>query len=310
MIRDVLPVLSDAWKCSDGTEAPSARLLRHSDAFTLIVDRAATLVDQADSHARDFSGAIANTPKPAEFEAVRARLQQALEANAKFPGRFTPLVSSLIAQQGELRQQAVNCQTEYHGQTETSTGQLAAALPSMVPGLLGAVGGMLGGAISTVAQVPQALLQTGQQLAQAATQGLSGLATSPASGFDSATTGLDAGSPGAGLPGAPPESGATSPAGARETTPVAPSTSSSSPPPATTLPTGGQPASAPPTGSGAVPMGMPMAMGPSTASTQANTKVAGDKKIVVPVAPHTEPVTGRTAPERLAGRRRTEDEFS
>ena len=164
----MVSTLPDVWSSPGGVEAVSVRLLRHADAFAGIAESAAGLARQADIHASDYSGAVANTPKPAEFDAVRAHLQQALEANAEFPGQYTPLVSSLIGQQGELRQQALNTQTEYHGQTEASTSPLAAALPGMVPGLLDAVGGMLGGAIAAAAQVPQVLLQTGQQLAQAA----------------------------------------------------------------------------------------------------------------------------------------------
>ena len=330
MIRDVLPVLPDAWTSSSGTEAPAARLLRHSDVITLIADRAAALADQADSHARDYSGAIANTPKPAEFEAVRSQLRQALEANAKFPGQYTPLVSSLIAQQGALRQQSLNAQTEYHGHTEASTapespadGQMnpeqAGQSPASgryphaaaLPGLLGAVGGMIGSAVSSAAQMPLALLQTGQQLAQAATQGLSGLATSAANGIEPAATDFGAASDvshGTGVPGGPTESRATTPAGATDTTPVAPSTSSA-PPPVTTPPQGAPPtATAPAIGTSAVPMGMPMGMLAPPAAADTGRQVAADKRIVVPVAPHTEPVTGRTTPDRLANRRPTKDE--
>lgn len=306
-IRDVVSTLPYVWNSPSASDAVSARLMRHADAFAQISKRADALADQAATHAGDYSAAVANTPKPAEFEAVRAQLQQALDANAKFPGRYTPVVSSLIAKQGALRQQALNTQTEYGGQTEATTGTeqagaLAAALPGMVPGLLGAVGGLVGGAITAAAQLPQALMQTGQQLAQAATQGLSGLGTSSASGIGSATTGLDTAAPAADAAGAPAETGATSPAGAADTTPVAPSTASS-PPPASTLPAGAQHSAVPATGIGGVPMGMPMGMLPTGAAAQPGAAVGKDKKIVVPVVPHTEPVTGRTTADRLSSRR-------
>jgi hypothetical protein len=49
-----------------------------------------------------------------------------------------------------------------------------------------------------------------------------------------------------------------------------------------------------------MPMGMPMGMLGSPAAADSGHQLAGAKKIVVPVVPHTESVTGRTAPERLA----------
>lgn len=301
-IRDVAAALPDVWEGS-GAAPASGRLIRHADAFAQIAARADALAGQADYHAVSYSGAVASTPKPAEFDTVQAELQHALEANTVAPGRYTPLVSSLIARQGEMRQQAFNAQADYHEQTEAATnaekpGQLGAQLPAMVPGLLGAVGGMVGGAMAAAAQLPQALLQTGHQLAQVATQSLSGLGVSSAPHeTGSATKPLGAESPGSGsLAG--PGSGATSPAGSTEATPVSPSTSSS-PPPVTALPAGAPPAAPAAGGPGAVPMGMPMGMIAPAASGDAGKKTAEDKKIVVPAVPHTEPVTGRTTPERL-----------
>ena len=51
---------------------------------------------------------------------------------------------------------------------------LAGMLPSMIPTVLGAAG-LLGGLVSSVAAVPEALMQAGTQAASAATQGLSGV---------------------------------------------------------------------------------------------------------------------------------------
>lgn len=317
-IHDVVAALPNVWNGPCGAEAASERLLRHAEAFAQIAERAAALADQADTHARGYSGVVANIPKPAQFDAVRAQLHQALEANATFPGRYTPLVSSLIAQHGALRQQALNAQTEYHGQTDVGTApepdpgspeqaeQLTAQLSGMLPGLLGAVGGMVGGAISAATQLPQALAQTGQQLAQAAT-GVTSLGMSPAHELNPATTGLEVGQQGTDPPGGPGD-GPTTPAGATAVTPVTPSTSSS-PPPVTTPAPCARPAALPTAGANGVPMAMPMGMRPPATATQAGTKVGDEKKIVVRVVPHTEPVTGRTTPERLDGRRPIPAEF-
>ncbi len=145
-------------------------------------------------------------------------------------------------------------------------------------------------------QVPQALMQSGQQLVQAAAQGLSGLSTSTseAGGIASATTGFGTHPDTAGVSTVPTDSGATTPAGATDTTPVSPSTSSA-PPLTTSLPLGGvSSGTVPAAGPAAMPMGMPLGMmAPAPAAGQ---HIGADKKIVVPVVPHTESVTGKTRP--------------
>ena len=109
---------------------------------------------------------------------------------------------------------------EQAGQSPASGRYPHAAAP---PGLLGAVGGMIGSAVSSAAQMPLALLETGQQLAQAATQGLS--AWRHGCQWDRpAATDLAAASDvshGTGGPGGPTRA-ARQPAGATNTTPVGP----------------------------------------------------------------------------------------
>ena len=295
VIRDAMAVIPEVWNSPAGTVATTTRLQQHDDAVAEIANRGAALADQAGRHTRSYRGAVAKTPQPAEFAAVKARLRQAVEANTGFPGRYTPLVSSLIAQQGALRQQAVNTQTQYREETETATRpEESGALAAQLPAMLGAVGGMLGGAVAAATQLPQQLIQT-------AAQGLSGLATSAAGGIGSATTGFD-------TPARHPVSvsdgqagtGATAPAGGTDMPPVSPATSSA-PPPTTSLPQGSVPTSTAAAGGPALmPMGMPMGMVGSPAAADGGQQAAGTKKIVVPVVPHTESVTGRTAPERLA----------
>jgi hypothetical protein len=196
------------------------------------------------------------------------------------------------------------------GQAGAAAGQLAQLLPAA----LGAIGGLAGGVAGMVGQLPQALMQTGQGLAQTATQGLSGLASKTpantelaksASAFNLEELSKAKAAGGGG-------GGATHPAGALGP-PVTPSTShtppmmpaGSSAPPGPT-PTGGS-------AMGGMPMGMPMGgMMPHGAhgADGAGEKVPAAKKVVVPPAPHTEPVTGkvsdRTAAAAEAARARAE----
>jgi hypothetical protein len=200
------------------------------------------------------------------------------------------------------------------GQAGDAAGQLAQLLPAA----LGAIGGMAGGAAGMLGQIPQALMQTGQGLAQAATQGLSGLAKSPANADPAKPGGafhpeeLSKAHAGGGAGGG--GAGATHPAGALGP-PVTPSTSHNPP----TMPAG-SPAPAGPTPAGGsamggMPMGMPMGgmMGHGAhGGDGAGEKVAPTKKIVVPPQPHTEPVTGkvsdRTAAAAEAARARAESD--
>lgn len=308
VIRAVVPSLADLWNSPAGTAAATARLLGHAHTVTTIADRAAELANQAERHAQRYGDAVASTPAPAAFEAILAQLRQALEADARLAGRFTPLVSSLIAQQGRLRQQALNAQTRYHEETDAMTrpegaGETASQLPGTVPDLLGAIGGLAGGAVAAAAQLPQTLTQTGQQLALSVVQGMSGLANSSAGEIDTATTGFKPQSNGRAVTGDPQAGvGATSPSGAVDSAPVAQSTSSA-PPSTIAAPQGVLSAgTAPAAGLAAVPMGMPLGMlaPPLTDTTQ---QVAADKKIIIPPLPHAESVTGRTSPGRLTHHR-------
>jgi hypothetical protein len=201
------------------------------------------------------------------------------------------------------------------GQAGDAAGQMA----QLIPQALGAIGGLVGGMAGMAGQIPQALMQTGQGLAQTATQGLSGLASkkTDAAELDKAVGGafkpeeLSKAKAGGGAGGG---GGATHPAGALGP-PVTPSTSHTSP----TMPAGSSAPPGPtPTGGsamGGMPMGMPMGgMMPHGAhgADGAGEKVAAAKKIVVPPAPHTEPVTGkvsdRTATAAEAARARAESD--
>jgi hypothetical protein len=201
------------------------------------------------------------------------------------------------------------------GQAGDAAGQLAHLLPAA----LGAIGGLAGGVTGMVGQLPQALMQTGQGLAQTATQGLSGLASKnpanaepakSASAFIPEELSKAKAAGGAGGGGG----GATHPAGALGP-PVTPSTSHTPP----TMPAGSSAPPGPtPTGGsamGGMPMGMPMGgMMPhgGHGADGAGEKVPAAKKIVVPPAPHTEPVTGkvsdRTAAAAAAARARAESD--
>ena len=198
-------------------------------------------------------------------------------------------------------------------------GDAAGQLAQLLPAALGAIGGLAGGMAGMVGQLPQALMQTGQGLGQTATQGLSGLASKnpanselakSASAFSPEELSADKAGGGTGGGGG----GATHPAGALGP-PVTTSTSHTPP----TMPAGSSapPGPTPAGGSamGGMQMGMPMGgMMPHGAhgADGAGEKVAAAKKIVVPPAPHTEPVTGkvsdRTAAAAEAARTRAESD--
>ncbi len=317
-IREVVTTLPELWDGPAGTDAAVTRLMHHAGQLSATADRAAGLADQADGHASAHVRAVTNAPRPEAFEAVRVQLQQALAANAQFPGRYTALVSSLITKQGAMQQQALNAQGQYHDETEATTdpakqggqqhsqdaSQLAAAapslLPSLIPAALGAIGGAAGGAVGAAMQLPQALMQTGQQLAQAATQSLSGL-MQPGVADPRLTTAaghrpdLPAGGAGSG-------GGATHPAGAGDRPLVAPATSPA-PPVTNPVPQGAAAQAAAPASSStftAMPMGMPLGMTQQPAGDDATKPTPADKKLVLPTIPHTESVTGKAIPERLA----------
>lgn len=301
VVHDVSQALPDAWSSPSGTAAATTRLGQHARELAGVAARSRALAEQADRHAAAFGTAVAQMPKPSEFDDVRARLAAAVEANTVFPGQYAPLVSSLIAKQGQLQHRALSTQGQYHAETAAGTSpeeaaKLAAQLPSMLPGMLGAIGGMIGGAVSAAAQIPQALMQTGQQLATAATQGLSGLAASAAGGTGSAPTGF--GRPAVPHAGGAPGGATTSAAGIADAAPLSASSPSSAPP--APLPQGASPAAtAPGAGATMMPMGMPMGVTAPPTSGSATKSVPADKKIVVPVVAHTESVTGRVSVDRL-----------
>jgi len=291
VVRATLPEVADAWNSPAGNAAATLRLMAHTYQVAMLADRAAALADRAASHAGHYRAAVAGTPAPAAYEAVRGQLRHAVEANARVPGRFTPLVSALIARQGGLRQQGFNAQTQYHEDTETDWRQL-----------LSAFGAAAGGAVAAAFQLPAVLMQTGQQLAQSAVQGMSGLAASPASGIDSATTESESAVGRFGFTADDrPGVGPTSPSGAMDSAPVSP-TSSAAPSTTPVAHSSSSRSTAPAGGFAGVPMGLPMGMLGQPLTTDAAKQVAADKKLVVPALPHGESVTGRGSPGRLARR--------
>jgi hypothetical protein len=300
IIRDLLLVLPEQWSSRAGVEATATRLERHTIAVSLVAAHAAALADQADSHARAYADAVARTPPPEAFAAVRAQLASAQRANAAFPGRYAPLVSSLIGQHGALQHEALNARDRYHEETAEAmspeqSGQLASQLPAMVPAMLGALGGLAGGAVAAAAQIPQALMQGGQQLVQAAAHGMSGAAPPHSNGNSTAPSESDRSrlSPAGDRHGV---AGPTAPAGATAGAPLL-----TSPPPAATTPRGAVDA-APAAVASAYPTAtvMPPGMMAHPSPGDAQPQVPADKTILVPPVPNTESVTGRAATGRLA----------
>jgi PPE family len=178
--------------------------------------------------------------------------------------------------------------------------QIARLLPELIPAVLGSTGGLLGGLAGAAAKAPQSLMQAG-------TAGLSGL-TSPRSGDSSPDGGEPAAKPNPDsepddLPtGGAGDGGQTVPAAGGFTTPslpVAPSTGAESTSP--TLPTGASPAPSPPAGApGMMPMGMPMGGMGGRGRGAGKEGPQRTKRIVATPIPHTEEVTGKVSPRRLA----------
>jgi hypothetical protein len=182
-------------------------------------------------------------------------------------------------------------------------GQAAGLLPELIPAALGSAGGMLGGLLGAATKAPQSLMQAG-------TQALSGLTSprpaesSPEHGEPASQPDVDGGEPDGLDPGdGVGEGGQTIPAAGgfvAPSLPVAPSAGVDSKPP--TLPAGPSPApSASEVGApGMMPMGMPMGgmggrgRGPGKEGPQRT------KRVVAPLIPHTEEVTGKVSPRRLA----------
>jgi hypothetical protein len=184
-----------------------------------------------------------------------------------------------------------------------TAGQVAGLLPELIPAVLGSTGGLLGGLLGAATKAPQSLMQAG-------TEGLSGL-TSPRSGDSSPEGGEPASKPdldsgesddlptgggvGDGSQTVPAAGGFTTP-----TLPVAPSTGAESTSPK--LPTGASPVpSVPAAGApGMMPMGMPMGGMGGRGRGAGKEGPQRTKRVVAAPIPHTEEVTGKVSPRRLA----------
>jgi hypothetical protein len=242
------------------------------------------------------------------------------EASGGVPGGAGPAAVAAEAAGGQPAAPLTKASTGVAGAAQAGqAGDAAGQMAQLIPQALGAIGGLMGGMVGMAGQIPQALMQTGQGLAQTATQGLSGLASkkADAAALDKAVGGAfkpEELSKAKAAGGAGGGGGATHPAGALGP-PVTPSTSHTAP----TVPAGSSAPPGPtPTGGsamGGMPLGMPMGgMMPHGAhgADGAGEKVAAAKKIVVPPAPHTEPVTGkvsdRTAAAAEAARARAESD--
>jgi hypothetical protein len=186
--------------------------------------------------------------------------------------------------------------------TPEDAGQIGGLSPELTQVALGSAGGLLGGMLGIATKAPQSLMRAG-------TAGLSGLAapksgdSSPDSGEPSSQPDLNRREPDDLGPG-----GGTDPVGqtipaaggfASPSLPVAPSAGapSTSPTlPAVTSPTPGPPAAAP----GMMPMGMPMGGTGGRGRGAGKEEPQRTKRVVAEPIPHSEEVTGKVSPLRLA----------
>jgi hypothetical protein len=311
-VADNLP-----WDSPVATRVVRAHLVGFADRLELSAARARSLAYQAGQHAEQAVQARRDIPAPAEFDGVNRQLQVVAQANARSGGAYAIPLAQLTARKAQLETKAVQGYSAYHATTDSTTagdagsadmgdGELASVLPGMIPTVLGAAGGLVGGALSTIAKVPEALVQAGTQAAGAATQGLSGLmAPKLDSGASASGDGAGAGDPAtrdgigdAGGGDTAPAAGGPGPMAP----PVMPSTGHAPTPP--TMPSGSPPEPVQPSGGGAsmMPMGMPLGgMMPGAVGRAGGQKDAvRPKKVVVPPTPHTESVTGKVSADRIA----------
>lgn len=183
-----------------------------------------------------------------------------------------------------------------------ATGQAAALLPQVMPAVLGSAGGVLGGLLGGALRAPQSL-------GRAATQALSGLEP-PKSGESSPQGGESPSDPdrrgdapddigsGDGVDGG---GGQTIPAAGGVSAPTLPaplsgSMDSTSP----HLPVTAAPPAVAAPGPGMMPMGMPMSGMGGRGGQPAKDAPGRAKRVMATPIPHTEEVTGKVSPRRLA----------
>ena len=181
----------------------------------------------------------------------------------------------------------------------TVAGQAAGLPPQLMPTLLESAGGALGGLIGAAERAPQSLMRAG-------TQALSGLKppksdSSPDRGEPAPDPDRDDETPDDIGDNLGSGGGQTVPAAGGFSTPTMP-VGLSTPGDSTTprLPEGAPPPPAPASGPGMMPMGMPASGMGGRGNEKSKEEPGRTKRVVVEPVPHTEEVTGKVAPRRLA----------
>jgi hypothetical protein len=180
-----------------------------------------------------------------------------------------------------------------------AAGQAAGVLPQVMPTLLESAGGALGGLLGAAERAPQSLLRAG-------TQALSGLKppktdSSPDRAEPASDPDRDGATPDDIGDGLGSGGGQTLPAAggfSAPTMPVALSTAADSTSPR--LPTGAPPPPPAASGPGMMPMGMPASGMGARGNEKSKEQPGRTRRVVAEPVPHTEEVTGKAAPRRLA----------
>jgi hypothetical protein len=182
-----------------------------------------------------------------------------------------------------------------------AAGQAAGLLPQVMPTLLESAGGALGGLLGAAERAPQSLMRAG-------TQALSGLKppksdSSPDRGAPTSDpdTGGDTPDDHGADDGLGGDGGQTLPAAGGFSTPTMPvglSTAVDSTSPR--LPAGAPPPPPPASGPGMMPMGMPASGMGGRGGEKGKDEPGRTRRVVAEPIPHTEEVTGKAAPRRLA----------
>lgn len=184
--------------------------------------------------------------------------------------------------------------------------QVATMIPGLLGAMVGAAGGALGSAVSALERIPSSMMGAIGPAMSALTAATT--AADPVSAADTTigSTGYDPGVPTGGGGG---PVGATTPAAGPPLPKAVLPVTGGSPTPVGVPPGGATPQQTSGGGAGfaPMPMGMPMGGGMGTAGTTGAPESRA-KKVATPRQPHTEPVAGKIAEERIAVPTKPRDE--
>jgi hypothetical protein len=340
VIRTAIHHLPDQLDGPVSAPAVTGHLRQFADRLEECGSRADTLAQQASEHAAQQDQARQDIPHPQQLRSTQERVKTIALANIESHGAYAGPLAQATADLTALNEQAVQGFNGYHAATEVTTaGELrepgtgasdadpggagdiatdtghpgvpigaappspeaAGLLPQVMPTLLESAGGALGGLIGAAERAPQSLMRAGTQ-ALSKLESPKSADSSPDRGEPNADPDRDGGEPddigdGNGIGGG----GQTVPAAGGFSAPTLPAALSSGPDSTSPrLPPGTPPPSPPASGPGMMPMGMPASGMGGHGNEKSKEQPGRTKRVVAEPVPHTEEVTGKAVPRRLA----------